>query len=318
MISVVFVTYESATSLPRAVASVRRWLAGAEIIVVDNGSTDGSVLIARDLGVDCVISGHGNVGFGEGVNRGVNVASNDLVLLLNPDCEIVGFHPEALERMEQASPLGLLGCNCVGRAGIRRNVYDVWSWRKELAWAFYKWFGEPRWLQLPRPRAICSHGLWVSGFALFVRRAEFLQVEGFDPEFFMYWEDYELAQRYTGAGFSVGATDAIRVLHEGGGSQANPYASVGLSILGLVEWVDRRCGAKEAQRAARAAVRGLRLVSQIASVIAQMPGCGGAFGRKAEGARIALLVLTDTTRAGSFAGKYRGARQAFAFVLPGT
>src|SRR4051794_23559542 len=91
-ISVVIVTYNSADSIKDCITSVRSSWPEAELIVLDNGSTDTTLAEVTSVGLD-PITGHGNVGFGSACNIGVERASSDLILLLNPDCVLIEASP---------------------------------------------------------------------------------------------------------------------------------------------------------------------------------------------------------------------------------
>ena len=95
------VTYNSAHVLPGLLESLPAALDGlsAEIIVVDNGSADGTVdLVDADAG--CMVVRSDNVGYAGGINRGVKEArGSGPVLILNPD---VRLHPGAVRTMVEA------------------------------------------------------------------------------------------------------------------------------------------------------------------------------------------------------------------------
>ncbi|MDI9615098.1 glycosyltransferase family 2 protein [Methanothermobacter sp.] len=82
--SVIIVTYNHSEYIENCVKSV---LSNnpLEIIVVDNGSTDGTLEILETMSEVRVVSGHGNVGYGAGNNIGVTVARGEYVVILNPD-----------------------------------------------------------------------------------------------------------------------------------------------------------------------------------------------------------------------------------------
>src|SRR4051812_37415021 len=86
-LAVVLVTYDSADGLPAvldALGAQRR--EGDEVVVVDNGSRDGSVALAHaHPAVDRVLEPGGNTGFAAGCNLGAAVTSAPLLLFLNPD-----------------------------------------------------------------------------------------------------------------------------------------------------------------------------------------------------------------------------------------
>jgi GT2 family glycosyltransferase len=115
-----------------------------------------------------------------------------------------------------------------------------------------------------RPRLADSPAdAWAAATVLVVRRDEFRSVGGFDPRYFLYAEDVDLARRYRAHGLPVRLTDALTAEHEGASSSASeddtkpaPHA---WSILGTLEYVSIWEGEDAAARAARLVLRSLRL-----------------------------------------------------------
>jgi N-acetylglucosaminyl-diphospho-decaprenol L-rhamnosyltransferase len=314
--TVIVVTYQSASVLPATVASIRRQIPGSEVIVVDNGSTDATVALAREVGVDLVMHGHGNVGFGAGNNLGVESASNEQILLLNPDCQVVAAEAHALGCLSSEQYLGLRGCSELIGTKVRPNEEQVWPWRRELWWVVFKQFIETRWMDLPRPSRLSRSSVWVSGFALLARRSEFLEVGGFDPGFFLYWEDYELSLRYARAGLPVKGTSAIQVAHDWRGSSESVDSGAAFSLWGYIEWVDRAYGSREAAQAARLAVKVLRSVELYAGRGNSLPTVGRLFAKKADLAQAMLRrIETGPSEEGIARVRYPAAQLAFARAL---
>jgi GT2 family glycosyltransferase len=87
-LSIVIVNWNSRDDLRRCLESMRaQTLRDIEVIVVDNGSTDGSTAMAAAEFPDCrLLAQSDNVGFAEGCNRGIEVSTGDWVAMLNNDC----------------------------------------------------------------------------------------------------------------------------------------------------------------------------------------------------------------------------------------
>ena len=88
-LEVVTVTHNSAAVLGELLASVERHLPGTPVIVVDSGSSDDTLGVARRSGSARVVALERNVGFGTASNIGVREASAPVVALLNPDVELL-------------------------------------------------------------------------------------------------------------------------------------------------------------------------------------------------------------------------------------
>lgn len=204
-LAVVLVTYDSADGLAEvldAVGAQRR--DGDEVVVVDNGSRDGTpALAAAHAAVDRVIEPGENLGFAAGCNLGARETDAPVVLFLNPDAVP---QPGCLDALRAAPAdwaawqgvVTLPGGERVNSGGNEVNFLG-------LSWAGR--YGEPV-AGLPRePYAAAA----LSGACLAVRRADWPE---FPPEFFMYCEDLDLSLRLRLAGRPFGVVPAARVEHE--------------------------------------------------------------------------------------------------------
>ena len=182
----------------------RRWLPGclrslaeqslapAEVIVVDNGSSDGSpdYLQAEHPDVRILALGS-NTGFAHAANVGVRAAAHDLVALVNTD---VVLAPDWLERMTRALRLdhraGSVACKMLSLDDPSR-VYDAGDvLRRDGVCEQRGRFGrdDGRWDEPGEVFGACA------GAALY-RRDALLELGGFDERFFAYLEDVDLALR---------------------------------------------------------------------------------------------------------------------------
>jgi GT2 family glycosyltransferase len=213
-VTVVCVTYQSqmlAESLAEHLQPFSR------IIVVDNGSTDGTVAtLKRLIPRAYILQRHRNGGFGTANNEAMARVRTPLALLLNPDCTI---SPESLhvlmKCMEQYPSAGL-----VAPQGWRDDRRPQKSFRT----AFYE-----RQVRQPYhpPDATCS-AQWLNGCCLLVRTSAFEDVGGFDERFFLYYEDDDLCLRMQRAGYECLIEPAASALH-GGGASSTP--SIAISLL---------------------------------------------------------------------------------------
>jgi N-acetylglucosaminyl-diphospho-decaprenol L-rhamnosyltransferase len=316
-LSVIFVSYNSAKTIAAAIGSIMRHLPGAEIVVVDNGSSDGSPQIVRKSGVARLIEGHGNVGFGAGVNLGARAAHGRLLLVLNPDAAIAHAELERLEEIAAGDRVGMLGCLLRDGARSRHLRYREWGWRRELCWLMVQWFLVPREIDVRRrgSRAGGSRA-WVSGTAFLVSREEFLKLGGFDEQIFLYFEDVDLSRRYRERGAVVGTTDAIVAVHEGQGSSQGDHERVqGLALLSFLEVVAKWNGQQAAERATRAALRLLAAVAALGRGLGLVPVAGRRAAVKARSAAVVRSTFLGRAVAPPASGAYPRARASLAAVL---
>jgi hypothetical protein len=156
MVTAVIPNWNRAALLAMALDSLRRQTRPAEeILVVDNGSTDNSVAVARAAGAR-VIQRHANTGFARAVNAGIEAAAGELIAIVNNDVELEPAWLETLCRSLAASEYGfatgkLLNANhegvidgswdeicrggCAWRCGQGRPDSEVWNRGRPIRFA---------------------------------------------------------------------------------------------------------------------------------------------------------------------------------------
>ncbi len=192
-----------------------------EIIVVDNGSTDGSgEMVRTEFPQVYLIANPDNRGFPAANNQGLAVARGRYVLLLNPDTEVMGAALETMVAFADAHPdVGVVGPQLLNPDGT------VQSSRRRfptLATALF----ESTWLQPCAPRRLLARYYvldrpdneiqdvdWVTGAALMARREAIEQVGPLDEGFFMYSEELDWCRRFRRAGWRVVYLPTARIVH---------------------------------------------------------------------------------------------------------
>lgn len=195
--------------------------ASLDVVVADNGSTDGtpdlvSARFPEARIVQCV-----NRGFGHANNRGYETTSAPYVLFLNPDTEVLeGTFADLVAELEARPDVGVIGARQVTADGelfptIRRFPTPMRFVGEALASERFpfrpSWLGE-RELDMTRydVETECD---WVSGSFMLVRR-EALEAAGvFDERFFVYSEEVDLCRRIKIAGWRVVHLPSMTILH---------------------------------------------------------------------------------------------------------
>jgi N-acetylglucosaminyl-diphospho-decaprenol L-rhamnosyltransferase len=208
-VSVIVPTYQGRRHLEGLLPSLRGQSLPHEVIVIDNASTDGTEDFLRHHWPEVrVISFPENRGFGKAANAGVAAASYSTVVLLNND---IVCTPTFLERLVavlaprqgvvMAAPV-LVRLGNEGRIDTAGIVVD------RTLHGFNHLYGEPVEILKSDP----FDPLGPCGGAAAFDRASFLEVGGFDPAFFAYLEDVDLAIRCVGRGWRCRlAADAVAV-----------------------------------------------------------------------------------------------------------
>ena len=194
-------TYDSAgavaATVPAIVGELRE---GDELIVCDNGSSDGTVDAIRELAPRAtVIEAGANIGFAAGCNRAAAEASGDLLLLLNPDNVVAPGFRDAIEL-----PL-IEGRGWAAWQGLVTDsgAASINSMGNEIHFTGIAWAGgagEPRATAPDSPREVT----FPSGAALAITRSAWEELGGFSEGYFLYHEDTDLGLRLWLAGHRVG------------------------------------------------------------------------------------------------------------------
>jgi GT2 family glycosyltransferase len=241
-LSILIVNWNTRERTLACIHSIRKFVpaqAGVQIIVIDNHSEDGSVEAIRESGVDVeIIENKENAGFGRANNAGLQRATGRVVLFLNSDTEITASTiPDLLSEFDAHPEVAAFGCKILGYdetpqhsvrgfptlgaylysdtflgvLGLFKGSHDRYR-RKQFD--FEKW-------QLIEV---------AMGAALAVRSEVVQQMQGFDPRFFMYFEEADLCRRIHDAGFRLAYSPAPVVYHVGGASSRKNKARMMLVI----------------------------------------------------------------------------------------
>ena len=219
LVSFVVPNWNGRDLIDRCLESVRaQTLRELEVIVVDNGSSDGSPEHLRRHHPDVrLVALPTNQGFAGGVNAGVRAARGEFIALLNNDAWAA---PDWLERLtarlESEPTAGACapkiyraeGCEPTERLDSTGELYSIWG------------------LPFPRGRDELDRGQYddakavfaVSGAASVYRAALFAAVGDLDEDFFAYFEDVDLSFRAQLAGFSMLYEPSAVVYHRVGAS----------------------------------------------------------------------------------------------------
>lgn len=192
-----------------------------DVVLVDNGSTDGSVECAAGRpGVELRQAGR-NLGYGSAANLGVGGGEGEWVVVANPDVE---WHPRALEVLLEAGErwprAGVLGPAILTTEGdLYPSARELPSLARGAGHALLgSWWPSNPWTRAYRREAgVPTEGGtgWLSGSCMLLRRSAFEAVGGFDPGYFMYFEDLDLCRRLSAAGWNSVYVPTAVVTHTG-------------------------------------------------------------------------------------------------------
>jgi GT2 family glycosyltransferase len=260
-VSAVVVTLDALPWLERCLASVE----GCETIVVDHGSTDGTLELVRARFPRVRLIQQENRGLAAGWSAGIRVASGDYFLLLNSDAWMVG---DAVERLAafageqpEAAVVGPLLRNPDG--SVQRSVRGFPTlWRLATEYLFLRKLG-------PRTRALNAfyaggfdhdrvrEAEFLMGACLLVRREAVDAVGLPDESFFIFSEEVDWCYRFVSAGWKVLFFPGAEAVHVGAATHGGRF--FGEQVKGHLRFLAKHRGLSEAERARRLLVLALRL-----------------------------------------------------------
>jgi GT2 family glycosyltransferase len=227
-LSIIIVSYNSQADLEACLGSLTGTVhTDHEIVVVDNGSSDGTPAYLREQwpGVRLIASGS-NRGFAAANNVGIRETSGDLVLLLNPDTiASVGAIDRLVVVLDTRADVAVAGPRITDRQGraelsFGRMISPVTELRQKLlvrgsdrGWPFISGLVE----RMTRRARVVD---WVSGACLMIRRADLEAAGLLDERFFMYTEDVDLCASVRARGRRVVFEPDAQIIHLRGRSRA--------------------------------------------------------------------------------------------------
>lgn len=219
LISIIIVNYNGLEYTRNAVRSILRYSPQSEIIVIDNGSTDGSPeSLAREFPEIKLKVMTENRGFGYGNNRGVEQASGKFLFFLNNDTYLVEDTPSRLASvLQEDATVGICGPKLLNRDGtfqlsfgLDPSIVNEWIVRRMHRRIKKRDAAYASELEM---RYENKHVDWLTGASLMVRREAFEAVGGFDEAFFMYFEDADLCRRIRERGFAIRYLPSTSLIH---------------------------------------------------------------------------------------------------------
>ena len=267
-ISVVVVTYNGLPWVERSLESVR----DHETIVVDHGSTDGTVELVRERFPKARLIEQSNLGLGAGSNAGMRVAAGDYYLLLNSDAWAVGDGVEQLAAFADEHPeAAVVGPRLLNPDGsLQPSVRGFPTlWRLATEYFFLRKLA-------PSTRALNAfygarfahdevrEAEFLMGACLLVRREAADTVGLFDESFFMFSEETDWCYRFRQAGWKVLFTPEAEFVHVGGATTTRNWGPMYREQLrGHLRFMAKHHGEREAERTRRVLLWSMRLRSVV-------------------------------------------------------
>jgi GT2 family glycosyltransferase len=250
-VSVVVVTFNALPWIAHSLESV----AGYETVVIDNGSTDGTVALVRERFPNVRIIEQENRGLAAGWNAGIRATSGDFVLILNADAWAIGDAVERLAAYADGHPrTAVVGPRLRYPDGrLQPSVRGFPTvWRLATEYLFLRKLA-------PRSRALNAfyaagfdHATereadFVMGACMLVRRAAIDEVGLLDEDFFLFSEETDWCYRFRQAGWEVLFTPRAEFAHVYGAVHGGRMFKE--SVRGHLRFLAKHHGLRTAERA---------------------------------------------------------------------
>ena len=221
-VAVVILNWNGEKMLREFLPDVVRHSTGAEIVVADNASTDGSLqMLEREFPAVRRIVLDRNYGFAQGYHLALEQVDAEFYLLLNNDVQVgADWLLPLLEYMDKnphvAACQPKLLCHWdrtrFEYAGASGGYIDAWGYpycRGRVMGTVEEDRG-----QYDEPASL----LWATGAALMIRREAYWQAGGLDGRFFAHQEEIDLCWRLRSRGYGIACVPQSKVWHVGGGT----------------------------------------------------------------------------------------------------
>ncbi|WP_149242264.1 glycosyltransferase family 2 protein [Dyadobacter sp. 32] len=228
-VSIIIVNYNTAELLINCIDSIQTKTSGLyyEIIVVDNKSSDNSVILLKEkFNNVIVIESDINLGFGKGNNLGAQYAKGKYLFFLNSDTILINnaikilfdfiqlkgnenvacvggnlYHPDGRPNYSYASTFPTLSRMILYRSGLRKLIRND----------NFNTTGKPKTVAI------------IIGADMLIPKEKFNQINGFDPNYFMYVEESDLQYRFRLNGWQSQSLPTAKIIHLQGASSSNAF-----------------------------------------------------------------------------------------------
>lgn len=237
--SIIIVNYNTLSLTEACINSIRKFTTeiAYEIILVDNASSDGSSTYFRDFKDITFVEAPENLGFGRANNLGAELATGEFLFFLNSDTLLtensIKILTDFFTENQHKLRIGALGCILVDKEGnyngsgnelpVCRTEIEMY---KSVIPGMKLFTKKPRPFTIPKGKEYFEIG-YVIGADLLMRREVFEQLGGFDPDYFMYYEESDLQKRMRDLGLKAWIYTGTKLIHleDGTGKSLKKYSN---------------------------------------------------------------------------------------------
>ena len=221
-LSIIVVNWNTCGLLKKCLRSIHDTVckSSLEIIVVDNGSNDGSVEFVQEYFPQVkLIDNQENLGFARANNQAIRASNGKFILLLNSDAFLTPNAVQEMIRLMNGNPeIGIVGASLFYPDGRPQLSHGPIPTLRTEIWSLAGLDKVGSRINQRRSRVSFLETGTVSGACLLVRRTLLNEIGLLDENFFMFSEEVDLCHRAHKVGWKVVYLPTARVIHVGGGS----------------------------------------------------------------------------------------------------
>lgn len=218
-VSIIIINYNTPQLVIECINSIKTFTNDLryEIIVVDNASSDNSKSILGSLDDIYYIYSDKNLGFGKANNLGAQYAKGKYLFFLNSDTLLTGTAIYSLFKFCEKYPKNIGACGMILKDSNGNDIHSAGSFPSILKECFLK----PSLSSYPNNAVDKGDYIsvdYITGADLFMSKTLFEEIDGFDKDFFMYYEETDLQKRIKNKGYEIALIKDRDIIHLEGGS----------------------------------------------------------------------------------------------------
>ena len=220
-LSIIIVTWNTAKITQKCVQTINKYLDNPEIVVVDNGSKDNTVeLLSKEKNVK-IIKNNANLGFSKGNNIGLKHASNEYIVFMNSDIELIDDSiNNLLDYFIGKNNIGIIGPKFLNPDhSPQASVFP----KQSIINAFKEFYLNKKHTYTKYiPNTESPIKVWaISGGFILTRKSFFESIGSWNEKYFFYFEDMDLCRKVNKISKDVVYYPLCQIIHRHGASGVN-------------------------------------------------------------------------------------------------